>query len=138
MAVNEKMPDITTLTPTLPDPASINWKHARVVYDRVSDELSISFDGVVRAAASIALDVGDRDYIYARVDPTTGETVGLQIDGFLSYAVRQHPDAAVLLTQAELRGYDDLAAAELHRWAWARTHERADVALSAAVDHLIA
>ncbi|MBA3642876.1 MAG: hypothetical protein H0W59_02265 [Chloroflexia bacterium] len=138
MAVNKNTSDIMTLTPALPDPASIDWTRARVVYDRVSDELSISFDGVVRAAASIALDIGDHDYIYARVNPTTGETVGLQIDGFLSYAIRQHPDAAVLLTQAELRGYDDLAAAELRRWAWAQMHERADVALSAALDHLIA
>lgn len=138
MAVNDSGSDPLTRTPKLPDAASIDWTRARVVYDRISDELSISFDGVFRPAASIALDIGPHDYIYARVDPTTGETVGLQVDGFLGYVIRQHPDSAAFLTLAELHGFDDLAATELRQWAWERTNERAEVALSTVYGHLVA
>lgn len=135
--MNENAPDILTLKPALPE-GTFDLERALVVYDRVSDELSLYFDGVVRAAANIAIDSGDHDYIYARVDPMTGETVGLQFDGFLKYVIHQHPEAASLLTVAELHGFDDLAAADLRRWARARVGKQADVALSTLVGQLIA
>lgn len=138
MAVSKPVPDMLTMTPTIPEPATVDWTHARISYDRINDELSVSFGGVAVAAASIPLDIGDRDFIYARVNPTTGETVGLQIDGFLAYAVTQYPNLVAFLVLAELHGYDDLAAADLRRWARERTDDRAEAGMSAAVGQLIA
>ena len=52
-----------------------------------------------------------------RVDPLTDEVVGLQIESFLTYAVKQHPDWIRVLTYADLHGYDDIEAAKLRKWA---------------------
>ncbi len=124
--MNDQASDEAGAVPHFPNPFTIDWQRARIVYDRPSDELLVYFDGVARAAASIALDVGDRDFIYARVDPATGETVGMQIDGFLTYAVRRYPAFVAFLAHAELRGYNELAAANLRRWAREQTHDQAD------------
>ena len=42
--------------------------------------------GEARPAAGVPLDQGDRDYVYARVDPET-DADGLQIEHFLSCAI---------------------------------------------------
>lgn len=128
--MSKQTPDILTLTPTMPDPATIDWERASIVYDRPSDELLIYFDRGERAAASIALDVGnqDQDFVYARVDPVTGDTIGVQIDGFMAYALGRHPEFVDILTVAEIRGIDDISAAELRRWARGRSREHADAA----------
>ncbi len=138
MAMSEPAPDLMTLIPAFPDPITVDWKHAWIVYDRVSDQLLVYFGGVAREAVSIAIDTGDRDYFFARVDPNTGETVGLQIDGLLVYGIVQNPDLVAFLALAELRGYDDMAAANLHRWAQERVNEEIEAEISAAVGRLIA
>lgn len=139
MAMIDRKADLSELVPTMPDPLTIDWRRARIVYDRPSDELLVSFDGISRAAASLALDIGDRDFIYARVDPITGETVGFQVDGFLASAVRRHSDLVAFLAPAELRGYDDLAAANLRRWAREQSRDQADEeAMIAAITPLTA
>ncbi len=50
----------------------------------------------------------------------------MQIDGNLACAIRRYPDLVAFLARAELRGYDDLAAANQHRWAREQTREQAD------------
>ena len=120
--------DILTLAPTIPDPKTVDWERAVVVYDRPSDDLLLSFDRDRRAAASLALDFGDQDDVYARVDPATGETIGLQIDGFMACALERHPEFVGILTVAEITGLDDIKAAELRRWTRARAQAHADPA----------
>ena len=124
--MNDQAQDEAGAVPRIPDPFTIDWQRARIVHDRPSDELLVYFGGIPRAAASIALDVGDRDFIYDRVDPATGETVGMEIDGFLAYAVRRYPAFVAFLARTELGGYDDLDAANLRRWAREQNHEQAD------------
>ncbi len=128
MAMTGQHPDILTLAPTMPDPATVDWERASIVYDRPSDELLIYFDRTKRAAASIALDIGDQDFVYARVDPVTGDTIGVQIDGFIAYALGRYPAFVDILTVAEIRGIDDIAAEALRRWARGRSREHADAA----------
>ena len=58
MAMRGLSPDNLVLEPSIPDPATIDWRRASIVYDRPSDELLIYFDRTKRAAASVALDIG--------------------------------------------------------------------------------
>lgn len=128
MAMSDQPPDILTLVPTVPDPKTVDWERAVFIYDPPSDELLLYFDRDRRAGASIALDVGDTDYVYARVDPATGETIGMQIDSFRHYAVGRNPELADILAVAEINGLDDISAAELRRRARRNSQERADPA----------
>ena len=139
VAMNDRAPDGSGLVPQILDPLTVDWRRTRIDYDRPSDELLVYFDGVARAAAGIAFDVGDRDFVYDRVDPNMGDTVGMDVDGFLAYAIRRYPDFVAFLARAELRGYDDLAAANLRCWAREQTREQADEeALIAAMTPLTA
>jgi len=89
----------------------------RFTYDRAADELDVDFYGEARPAVSVPLDQGDRDYIYLRVDPASRQVVGLQIEAFLAYAVKQHPDFLAALVVADLPGFNDLEATRLRRQA---------------------
>ncbi|MGH8574829.1 MAG: hypothetical protein ACREX8_20030 [Gammaproteobacteria bacterium] len=102
--------DIQTFKPKWPDFTLLPADQMRYTYDRPSDTLFVDFYGTARAAASVPLDRGDRDYLYLRVDPETDAVVGLQIEYFLSYVVEQHPDLAGALDVATLVdiGDDDL------------------------------
>lgn len=73
-------------------------------YDRRSDTLSVHFFG--RGIPAVSVPVGDdeRDLFYVRVEPETNRPVGIQIEGFLASFATEHPELAVLLDVAELRG----------------------------------
>lgn len=104
MAVIKRTPDIQTFKPRWPDLTSLPLDQLRLTYDRPSDTLFIDFYGEARPAASVPFDRGDRDYLYARVDPETDAVVGLQIEHFLSYAIEQHPELVDVLDTSPLVG----------------------------------
>jgi hypothetical protein len=104
MAVIKRNPNTQTFKPMWPDLISLPLGQIRLTYDRPSDTLFVDFFGDARPAASIPLERGDRDYLYARVDPETDAVVGLQIEHFLSYAIEQHPELVDVLDTATLVG----------------------------------
>ena len=120
------MSDAPRFAPKWPELESLPKGQVRFTYDRPSDTLYVDFYGKARPASSEPLDVGDRDYLFVRVDPQTDEVVGVQIESFLAYAVKQHPYFVEVLEVADLHGYDDLEAANLRRWAREQSHELAD------------
>lgn len=117
MALNDAS-DQDTLDPRrlrLPEMADLPREGPRFVYDRRSDTTFADFYGQSLPAISVAIDDGDRDYLYLRVEPETHRVVGTQIEAFLAYAIQQRPDFLELLLVADLRGYDDLTAEHLRR-----------------------
>ena len=105
-----------TFTLRWPDLTALPLDQMRLTYDRPSDTLFVDFYGEARPAANVPLDRGDRDYVFARVDPETDAVVGLQIEHFLSYAVEQHPELIDLLGISTLVGIgrDDLNSISCH------------------------
>lgn len=104
MAVIKRNPNLQTFKPRWPDLTSLPFDQVQLTYDRPSDTLFIDLCGEARPAASVPLDRGDRDYIYARVDPETDAVIGLQIEHFLSYAIEQHPGLVDVLDASTLVG----------------------------------
>jgi len=112
----------------------------RVTYDGPSDTLFLDFFGKGQPAASIPLDRGDRDYLYARVDPNTGQIVGVQIEEFLSYAVEVDPELLGAVSLAEFRGVAPEAEADLKRRSVRSATDRRDAdaqSLLATVERLL-
>lgn len=112
----------------LPEAGKLSTERIRFVYDRFADTLDVDFYGDPRPAVSVAVDHGDRDYLYLRVDPTTREVVGVQIEAFLAYAIKRTPDLLPALAVAELHGYNVLEAARIRRRAEAVLHGQWDAA----------
>jgi hypothetical protein len=100
------------------DPAKIV-----VYFDRRSDTLLIHLFG--RGRESISVPVSD--YLYVMVDPKTEVINGFHIEGFLSQAVKDIPDAIDLLDYAELRGITPAEVRELRREALGERHIRANL-----------
>ena len=71
----QQNPNIQTFKPRWPDLMSLPLDQVRLTYDWPSDTLFVDFYGEARPAASVPLDRGDRDYIFARVDPETDAVV---------------------------------------------------------------
>ena len=71
-----------------------------ISFDRRSDTLLIHLFG--RGRESISVPVAD--YLYVMVDPDTEVIIGFHIEGFLSQAVKDIPEAIELLGFAEIRG----------------------------------
>ena len=117
MAVIKRDPNIQTFNLKWPNLTLLPADQIRLTYDRPSDTLFVDFYGEARPAASVTLDRGNRDYLYARVDPVTDAVVGLQIERFLSYAIRQHPELVDALDTSTLVGIsrDDLDLISRHR-----------------------
>ena len=117
MAVIKRDPNIQTFNLKWPNLTLLPVDQIRLTYDRPSDTLFVDFYGEARPAASVPLDRGNRDYLYARVDPVTDAVVGLQIERFLSYAIRQHPELVDALDTSTLVGIsrDDLDLISRHR-----------------------
>lgn len=113
MALTADTPDIQSFSPRWPTVEAIPVEQIRFAYDRPSDTLFVDFYGEARSAASIPLDRGDRDYFYLRVDVETQEVVGLQIESFLTYALRLHPELVDALRFATLEGIERDALFEL-------------------------
>jgi hypothetical protein len=110
MAMTKRNAIPQAFNPTWPELSSLSANHIRFTYDRPTDTLFVDFYGDARPAASVALERGNRDYLFLRVDPETDAVVGLQIEHFLSYAVMQHPELALALDVASLVdvGRDDV------------------------------
>ncbi len=85
------------VTPRRADPATIDPRRVVIDYDRESDTFSVHLFGEGHAAK--VLHTGGA--VDLRLDPTTHQIVGYQIEGFLADAVYRHPQ---LLELAELGG----------------------------------
>jgi len=110
MAMTKRNAIAQAFKPAWPEPSSWSANQSRFTYDRPTDTLFVDLFADARPAASVPLERGDRDFLFLRVDPETGEIVGLQIEHFLSYAVIQHPELARALDVASLIdvGKDDI------------------------------
>lgn len=73
-----------------------------VMYDGDSDILMIHFYGRSIAATNLAI----TDELMIRYDRSSDRVVGVQIDHFLSIAVREYPHLINLMDIAELREFD--------------------------------
>lgn len=104
MALTADTLDIQSFSPRWPTIGSLPMEQIRYAYDRPSDTLFVDFYGEARSAASVPLDLGDRDYFFVRVDVESQEVVGLQIESFLTYAIRLHPELLNALRFATLEG----------------------------------
>jgi hypothetical protein len=71
-----------------------------VSYDRRSDTLLIHLFGRGRDTISVPV----AKYLYVMVAPDTETILGFHIEGFLAQAVKDTPEAIILLDYAELRG----------------------------------
>ncbi len=87
----------------------------RASYDGPSDTMYLDFFGKGRPAASIPIEHGDRDFFYVRVDPSSSEIVGVQIEDFLAYAVEVEPWLLPILAFADIQAVDDNVADELRQ-----------------------
>lgn len=82
-----------------------------VSFDRRSDTLLIHLFG--RGRGSVSVPVANE--LYVMVDPETEETTGFHVEGFLSQAIKDVPEAIELLDYAELRGIAPAEVRELQR-----------------------
>lgn len=94
---------------------SLHPDRVRFTYDRPTDTLFTDLFGEARPAASDPVELGDRDFVFLRLDVETGDVVGLQIEGFLSYAVDQHPELVDALPEAEVVGLEPEEATRLRQ-----------------------
>lgn len=134
MAVTQEEPGIQTFSPRWPATDEVRGL-LTFVYDRPTDTLFVDFYGRSLPAASIALEWGDHDYAFARVDPETHGVVGLQIEEFLLHAESHNPWLLDALEYAELRGITPREVEELRRRLAPTTSEaRGDAGLF--LDHL--
>lgn len=83
-----------------PRPDNLDPQKLEILYDHELDTLFVHLFGHERRATNRLAG----DYAYYRVDPQTESVVGLQIEGFLRRAVKEHPELIELLRYAELRG----------------------------------
>ncbi len=90
---------------------TIDPEKAVVSFDRRSDTLLIHLFG--RGRGLVSVPVGN--YLYVMVDPDTEETIGFHVEGFLSQAIKDIPEAIDLLDYAELRGISPAEVRELQR-----------------------
>ena len=88
------------------DPAKIV-----VSYDRRSDTLLIHLFG--RGHDTVSVPVAN--HLYVMVTPDTETIVGFHIEGFLTRAVKDTPEAISLLDYAELRGITPAEVRELQK-----------------------
>lgn len=108
-----------------------------ISYDRRSDTLLVHLFGRRRPSVSVPI----RRYLYAMVDPGSEEIIGILIEGFLSQAVREHPQEITLLDYAELRGITPAEVRELQRgalgiWRPLIVQLRAALASASAIDKM--
>ena len=81
--------DTRRIKPKPPALEDIDQAQVQLKYDRLSDTLWVSLVGDPRPAYNVYTD--DDDTMF-RVDPYTGEVVGLEIEHFLDRALRLSPD----------------------------------------------
>jgi hypothetical protein len=88
-----------TLIPKPLNVGALDHERFVFIYDERSDELLIYLYGAAQPSVSVPL----TDYEYLRVDPTTEEVVGFQVENFLAEAVFADP---LYLDWAEAVGVD--------------------------------
>jgi len=86
-------------TPIVPNTDELSPQGLLVDYDDDADMLHDHFF----ARPLLAMNVDVTEYLYLRVDIDTHRVVGLQIDGYLHYAVQRDP---ALLELVKLAGID--------------------------------
>jgi hypothetical protein len=94
--------DLLGFDPILPTVAEIDPSRLVLSYNDAADTLYVSF--FQRGQPAVSLDVNE--FLYLRVDEITHRVVGLQIEGYLTYVVRKHPE---WLSLAELAGIPQAA-----------------------------
>lgn len=90
--------DLLNLTPTWTGLSGIDPSKLTVNYHRAADTLTAYWVDPVRPAVSVAIS----DHAFLRVDPGTQETIGVQIENFLSRVAYEDPQ--LLLAVAPLAG----------------------------------
>jgi hypothetical protein len=83
--------------PILPGPAEIDPARLAFGYNDAADTLYVFFYERGQPAVSVDVD----EFLYLLVDRRSQRVVGLQIEGYLAFAVREHPE---WLPLAELAG----------------------------------
>jgi hypothetical protein len=105
MAMTREERSARSFRPRWPSLDTIDPSRAAMNYWSDIDTLMIDFSGQARPAVSVPLDVGgDRDFVFLRVDPSTEEVVGLQIEDVVAHAVRERPALRHALGEAETHG----------------------------------
>jgi uncharacterized small protein (DUF1192 family) len=90
--------------------------------------LMVDFTGENLPAVSVPLDLGgNRDYLYLRLDPTSEDVLGLQIEDFFAYAIHRHLYLVDMLELAILHGITPAEIARLRRELAPNTRRRAAV-----------
>ncbi len=84
----------------IPDLGGIDLRQVVFNYDRDSDILLFYPYGKDRPAVA----AGGSDYVYVLIDADSAEFVGVQIEDFLSRAVKAQPNLLDVLDVAELQG----------------------------------
>lgn len=110
---------------TIPDLRGIDLHRSVFNYDRDSDILLFYLYGKERPAVA----AGGSSNVYALIDPDSEEFLGVQVENFLTRAVKDRPRLLDVLDVAELQG---MTHADVHRarqgvhgfrgrfWAWLR------------------
>ena len=83
--------------PIPPRPSEIDPARLAFGYNDVADTLYVFFNQLGQPSVSVDVD----EYLYLLVDRISKRIIGLQIEGYLTFAVREHPDWLVL---ADLAG----------------------------------
>jgi hypothetical protein len=116
MAGGQQDPPLRTFHPRWPARSAIDAERVTFNYWHEIDTLVVDFTGGNAPAVSVPLDLGDdRHYMYLRLDPTTENVRGLQIEEFLAYAVHRHPALLDTLDLASLHGITAAEISNFHR-----------------------
>jgi hypothetical protein len=97
MGYARQLKDVLGYEPILPEPAELDPAQIVVRYHELGDELYVHFFGLGHPGVSVDLN----EYLYMRVNDETHKVVGIHIEAYLAFAVRQDPR---WLAWAELAG----------------------------------
>ena len=86
--------------------STIDLDRVALEYDNATDTLFVDFFGEPLPGVNVPLDTGDIGFISARLSTATREVVGIEIEGFLRYAIDRLPGWRVL---AEFVGLGSVA-----------------------------
>lgn len=85
MGNTRQLRDVLGYEPILPQSGEFDHTQVVVQYNDEADTLYVYFFGLCQPAISVDLN----EYLYARVNDQTHHIVGIQIEGYLSVAVRK-------------------------------------------------
>ncbi|HMM40679.1 MAG TPA: DUF2283 domain-containing protein [Thermomicrobiales bacterium] len=99
MGHTRQLKNLLGYTPVLPTEEDLDIEKVVVRYHPDADTLYVHFYGLGQPAVSVDLN----EYLYVRVNDETRRVIGIQIEGYLEFAVRDDPR---WLDWAELAGID--------------------------------